>query len=97
MAVTVDDVRYVARLARLRFTDEEEERLVHDLNAVLAYMEQLNRLDTAAVEPLTHVMEHGAVMREDALRPGISREDALRNAPARTEAFFRVPKVIGER
>ena len=97
MAVTLEDVRYVAQLARLTFTTDEEEKLVHDLNAILHYMEQLNRLETSTVEPLTHVMEHGNVLREDVLIPSLPREEVLRNAPARTDAFFRVPKVIGDR
>ena len=97
MAVTLEDVRYVAQLARLSFTAEEEERLVHDLNAILDYMEQLDRLETRDIEPLTHVLEHGNVLREDVLIPSLPRDEVLRNAPARTEEFFRVPKVIGDR
>jgi aspartyl-tRNA(Asn)/glutamyl-tRNA(Gln) amidotransferase subunit C len=97
MAVTREDVRYVAQLARLSFTAEEEQRLVEDLNAILHYMEQLNRVDTGAVEPLTHVMDHGNVLRDDRLHESLPREESLQNAPAHTEAFFRVPKVIGER
>jgi aspartyl-tRNA(Asn)/glutamyl-tRNA(Gln) amidotransferase subunit C len=97
MAVTLEDVRYVAQLARLSFTAEEEKTLVHDLNAILDYMEQLGRLETSNIEPLTHVLDHGNVLRDDVLIPSLPRDEVLRNAPARTEEFFRVPKVIGDR
>lgn len=97
MAVTLEDVRHVARLARLSFTEEEEQKLVADLNAILTYMEQLNRLDTSEVEPLTHVMDFGTVLRADTPVPSLARDEVLKNAPAHTETFFRVPKVLGDR
>lgn len=96
MAVTLKDVEHIAALARLSFSDAEKERLTHELNDILKYVEQLNTLDTANVEPLSQVVEASNVFRTDAVRPGVTREEALRNAPARTEEFFRVPKVIGE-
>ena len=97
MSVTIRDVEHVAALARLSFTEEEKERLAGELNEILRYMEQLNRLDTTGVEPLFRVVELSNVLREDTLKPSLSHEEALRNAPARTDQFFRVPKVIGER
>lgn len=97
MAVTIQDVEHVASLARLRFSDEEKETLRVQLNRILEYMEQLNRLDTTAVEPLSRVVEVSNVFRDDRPSPGVSRDDALRNAPARTGEFFKVPKVIGDR
>ncbi len=97
MAVTIADVEHVARLARLAFTDEEKETLVHQLNSILEYMDQLNSLDTDAVEPLSHVISYGTVMRDDIVKPGVSRGEALQNAPASTGEFFKVPKVIDDR
>lgn len=97
MSVTLKDVEHVAALARLSFSPEEKQNLVKELNEILAYMEQLNKLDTTNVEPLSHVIELRNVFREDILRPGLSREEALKNAPAKTDKFFRVPKVIGDR
>jgi aspartyl-tRNA(Asn)/glutamyl-tRNA(Gln) amidotransferase subunit C len=97
MAVSIRDVEHVAGLARLSFTGEEKEKLVGELNEILHYMEQLNRLDTTDVEPLSHVIELSNVLRDDVLRPSLPRENILRNAPAKTERFFKVPKVIGER
>jgi len=90
-------VEHVAALARLSFSEEEKKRLALELNEILAYMEELNTLDTEHVEPLSHVIDPGNVFRQDVLRPGIDRDKALKNAPARTEEFFRVPKVIGDR
>jgi aspartyl-tRNA(Asn)/glutamyl-tRNA(Gln) amidotransferase subunit C len=97
MAVTLQDVEHVASLARLSFTEEEKEKLTRELNEILAYMEQLNSLNTADVEPLSHVIELNNVFRKDVVAPCLTREDALRNAPAKTEEFFKVPKVIDER
>ena len=97
MSVTVKEVDHIAKLARLEFTDEEKEKLTHQLNSILVYMEQLNKLDTQNVEPLSHVIDLENVLREDVVRPGLSTEDALRNAPSKTEKFFKVPKVIGDR
>jgi aspartyl-tRNA(Asn)/glutamyl-tRNA(Gln) amidotransferase subunit C len=97
MAVTVKDVDHVATLARLSFTDEEKTRLVAQLNQILAYMEQLNRLETGDVEPLSHVVDLSNVFRDDVLRASFPRAEILKNAPAHTEKFFKVPKVISDR
>jgi aspartyl-tRNA(Asn)/glutamyl-tRNA(Gln) amidotransferase subunit C len=97
MPVTLRDVEQVARLARLAFTPEEKARLVEELNEVLRYMEQLNRVDTTNVEPLAQVIDPGSVLREDRLVPGLARQEALQNSPSHSEEFFKVPKVIGDR
>ncbi len=96
MSVTIKDVEHIAGLARLEFTEAEKELLTHQLNRILAYIEQLNKLDTENVEPLTQVIETGNRFREDTVEPGLSSEEALNNAPAKTDKFFKVPKVIGE-
>ena len=97
MAVTRQDVEHVAALARLSFSDEQKQKLTGQLNEILQYMEQLNALDTTAVEPLSHVIELQNVFRQDVQRPGLTQEEALRNAPAKNEQFFKVPKVIADR
>jgi aspartyl-tRNA(Asn)/glutamyl-tRNA(Gln) amidotransferase subunit C len=97
MAVTLKDVEHVARLARLAFSEEEKQRLTTQLNAILEHMEQLNALDTSAVEPLAQVVESANVLRDDVIVPGLTRAEAMRNAPQRNEKFFKVPKVIGDR
>lgn len=94
MSVTLADVDYVARLAYLRFTDEERARLVDQLNEILRYMEQLNSLETTDVEPTSHVLNLKNVFREDEVQPSLSREEALANAPAHDHGHFEVPKVL---
>jgi aspartyl-tRNA(Asn)/glutamyl-tRNA(Gln) amidotransferase subunit C len=97
MSVTRKEVEHIAMLARLEFTEDEKEKFTHQLNSILAYVEQLNKLDTSNVEPLSHVIELENVFREDVAKPGLSPEEALKNAPAKTDKFFKVPKVIGDR
>jgi aspartyl-tRNA(Asn)/glutamyl-tRNA(Gln) amidotransferase subunit C len=97
MPVTVHDVEHIAALANLEFSPEEKEKFTLQMNQILEYMEQLNKLDTSSVEPLSHVIELKNVFREDVVKPGVSTEDALKNAPSKTEEFFKVPKVIGEK
>lgn len=96
MAVTIKDVEYIAKLARLEFTEEEKLKFTHQLNEILSYIDQLNKLDTSKVEPLSQVIELSNVFRNDVAKKGLSPEEALKNAPAKTEKFFKVPKVIGD-
>jgi len=96
MSVTIKDVEHIATLARLSFTDEEKRQFTDQLNTILAYIDQLNSLDTSKVEPLTQVIESNNVFRDDVVVPGLTTDRALANAPARTEEFFKVPKVIGD-
>lgn len=97
MPVTLKDVEHIAKLARLEFSEEEKQKFTHQLNDILAYVEQLNKLDTSKVEPLSHVIELSNVFRDDAVKPGLTTEEALKNAPAKSEKFFKVPKVIGDK
>jgi aspartyl-tRNA(Asn)/glutamyl-tRNA(Gln) amidotransferase subunit C len=97
MAVTIKDVEHIAKLANLEFTDAEKEKFTHQLNQILEYVEQMNKLDTSHVEPLSHVIELSNVFRADEVKQGVSTEEALKNAPSKTEKFFKVPKVINEK
>ena len=94
MAISIEDVRYIANLARLRFSEDEEERLARDMSAILDYMEKLNKLDTTGVPPMAHVLDLHNVFRDDQAASRISREEALQNAPDADGTYFRVPKVI---
>lgn len=94
MALSVDDVRYIAALARLRFSEEEEHHLAEQMSEILAYMDKLNELDTTDVPPMAHVLDLYNVFREDAALQRVTREEALRNAPDADSDYFRVPKVI---
>jgi aspartyl-tRNA(Asn)/glutamyl-tRNA(Gln) amidotransferase subunit C len=92
--VTLTDVQQIASLARLRIEEHEQEQLAQDMNRILDYMAQLNELDTTGIEPLSHVLELGNVMREDVQITRTSHEEALKNAPDADQYYFRVPKVI---
>ena len=94
MAVTLDEVRNVARLARLSFSPEEEGRMVVELNRILDYVEKLSELDTEGVPPTSHVLPISNVFREDVLVPSLPRDELLANAPSKWRGYFRVPKVI---
>lgn len=97
MSITIHDVEHVARLARLEFDQAEKERLVKDLNAMLAYIDKLNEVDTSGVEPLSQIGDAAPALRADEARPSPPQEDMLQNAPDRSGPHFRVPKVIGDR
>jgi aspartyl-tRNA(Asn)/glutamyl-tRNA(Gln) amidotransferase subunit C len=94
MSVTLKDVDYVAALARLRFSDDEREHLVEELNAILTYMDQLNKVDVSGVPPTSHVLDLRNVLREDEVEPSLPHDEALANAPGKDRGHFTVPKVL---
>ncbi|HUD72020.1 MAG TPA: Asp-tRNA(Asn)/Glu-tRNA(Gln) amidotransferase subunit GatC, partial [Dongiaceae bacterium] len=81
MPITRDEVRHIARLANLEFSDEEQERFTRQLSAILDHVAHLDRLDTAAVEPTSHAGEDASPLRDDVPEPTLSTEEALANAP----------------
>jgi len=89
-----DLVKHVARLCRLRLSDEELKSFTSELSGILNYIEKLNKLDTENVKPLTHVLPLSNVFREDEVRASLSRDMALANAPEKVKGFFSVPKII---
>ncbi|HEX2802541.1 MAG TPA: Asp-tRNA(Asn)/Glu-tRNA(Gln) amidotransferase subunit GatC [Sphingomicrobium sp.] len=94
MSVSPEQVRHIAKLARIAMSDEEVERLVPELNNILGWVEQLGEVNTDRVEPLTAVIEQKLRLREDAVTDGDCRDEVLANAPAAEHGFFAVPKVI---
>ena len=94
MAVTIDDVRSVATLARLSFSAAEEERLTGELNRILEYMEKLAELDTDLVEPTSHVVPITNAFRPDEVRAFPDGGELLAAAPQRQGGYFRVPRII---
>jgi aspartyl-tRNA(Asn)/glutamyl-tRNA(Gln) amidotransferase subunit C len=94
MALTPDEVRHIAHLARLRLTPEEERRYAEQLSAILDYAERLRGVDTANVSPAAGVQDLQAPLRPDTPRPSLSRERALANAPASAEGMFLVPPIL---
>ncbi len=91
--ITDDDVRYVARLARLRIEPGEAERMTGELAKILGHIDKMSELDTGDVPPTAHVLDVVNVLRRDTPRPSLDRADALRNAPAVADDSFRVPKM----
>jgi aspartyl-tRNA(Asn)/glutamyl-tRNA(Gln) amidotransferase subunit C len=94
MAATEIDVKYVAHLARLHLSPEEEKKFGAQLGQVLGYIEKLNQLDVSQVDPTAHAVPLVNVTRPDEIRPGLSNEAALRNAPAKANGLFLVPKIV---
>jgi aspartyl-tRNA(Asn)/glutamyl-tRNA(Gln) amidotransferase subunit C len=94
MSVDNATVRRIARLARVAVADDEVEHLKGELNAMLAFVEQLSEVDIAGVEPMTSVMPMAMRQRADAVTDGGIAADILANAPARQDDFFMVPKVV---
>ena len=94
MSVSSEQVRHIAKLARIAMSEEELERLVPELNNILGWVEQLGEVDTDGVEPLTAVIDQKLRLRDDVVNDGDVRDDVLANAPEAQHGFFAVPKVI---
>ena len=92
--ITLEQVRHVARLARLELSPDDEERLRADMDEMLAYVDKLNQLDTKDVAPTTQVGEAGTPMRDDEVTNEPAAEAMLANAPSRERGYFKVPKII---
>jgi aspartyl-tRNA(Asn)/glutamyl-tRNA(Gln) amidotransferase subunit C len=97
--VTVEEVKRVAELANLKLTPEETGHMLHDLNAILDHVAELNELNTAGVAPLAQVSElEGAggegSLRPDSVVPSLDRAAVMQQAPETDGVFFKVPKVI---
>lgn len=86
-----DQVLHVARLARLRLTEDEVERMASEMSKILEHVAKMNELDLDGVEPTSHVVELQNVLRDDVPREYLSREQALAPAPDVAEGGFRVP------
>jgi aspartyl-tRNA(Asn)/glutamyl-tRNA(Gln) amidotransferase subunit C len=91
--IAEDDVRYVAKLARLRLEQDEVARMTGELGKILAHIDKMSELDTEGVPPTAHVLDVVNVTRADRARPSLPRAEALRNAPAVSDDCFRVPRM----
>ncbi len=94
MSVSHEQVRHIAKLARIAMSEEELERLVPELNAIIGWVEQLGEVNTEGVEPLATVIDQKLRLRDDVVTDGNIRDDVLANAPEAQHGFFAVPKVI---
>jgi aspartyl-tRNA(Asn)/glutamyl-tRNA(Gln) amidotransferase subunit C len=88
------DIEKVARLARLELSKDEMETFGHQLEQILTYMEQLNRLDTTGIEPTSHAIPLSNIFRLDGVRSSFSQEEVLGIAPDNEDGHFKVPKII---
>ena len=88
-----DDVRYVAKLARLRLEQEEIARMTSELGKILGHIDKMSELDTTDVPPTAHVLDVANVTRADKPAESLPRAEALRNAPAISDDCFRVPRM----
>ena len=91
--IAEDDVRYVAKLARLRLEEDEVAQMTGELAKILTHMGKMAELDIAEVPPTAHVLDLVNVSRADKPRTGLAREAALHNAPAVSDDCFRVPRM----
>lgn len=87
-------INNLAHLSRLEFNEAEKKAIRTDLQAMVAFVEQLQEVDTEGVEPLLHIGDAANVLREDEVQGSVSRTEALLNAPVQDAQFFKVPKVI---
>jgi aspartyl-tRNA(Asn)/glutamyl-tRNA(Gln) amidotransferase subunit C len=95
MSVSREEVRHIADLARLDFSEDGEEKMADELGDILDYVDKLNELDTSGVPPMSHVLDVTDVSRPDEVESRIDRDQALESAPDTDGTYFRVPKVIG--
>ncbi|MEC7883671.1 MAG: Asp-tRNA(Asn)/Glu-tRNA(Gln) amidotransferase subunit GatC [Verrucomicrobiota bacterium] len=88
------DIKYVANLARITLTPDQEARLGAQLDDILGYVKKLEELDVSDVEPMAHAVPLYNVMRADEVKPSISNDEALANAPKKANGLFVVPKIV---
>ena len=89
-----ETLRKIAHLARLELKEGAEQEMLDSLNKILTWVEKLNEVDTAGVEPLTHLTDEVNVLREDQAQEPLPHERGLLNAPRKDDDYFRVPKVL---
>ncbi len=88
------DIKYVAHLARLELTSEEEQTYGAQLGQILDYIDKLRELDVSQAEAMSHAVRMVNVTRPDDVEPGLSNEESLRNAPSHANGLFMVPKIV---
>ena len=88
------DIEKVAKLARLELSEDEKKTFGSQMEQILTYMEQLNRIDTTGVEPMSHAIPIHNVFREDEVKPSVPQEEVLAIAPDQEDGHFKVPRII---
>ena len=92
MSISLEQIKHLAHLSRLEFSEEELKEMQGDMGKILDFVAQIDALDLSGIEPLTHMSDSVNVMREDQTKGMIQKEEALRNAPDANSDYFRVPK-----
>lgn len=92
--ITRDEVLHIAKLAKLKLTEDEVALFQEQLGRILEYFRRIEKLDTENIPPMKHVSDIHTVLRPDKPRPSVSAEEALKNAPKRRDNYFVVPKVV---
>ena len=91
--INKEEVKHVAKLARLELTDEEVNKYSQQLGSILEYVEQMNEVNTTGIEPMPHAIPVYNVMREDIVKYEQTKEELMANAPFEEDGFFRVLKI----
>ena len=94
MSIDNKTVRKVSKLAKIRINEQEETKLIMELNNILGWVDELKKVDTEQIEPMLSVFNESMVMREDKASSEISNDLVLKNAPESQSGFFVVPKVV---
>jgi aspartyl-tRNA(Asn)/glutamyl-tRNA(Gln) amidotransferase subunit C len=93
--LTINEVKHVAKLARLAIPEDRLGKVADQLGSILQYVEQIKQADVTGVEPMAHAMRLTNVLRDDVVQPALSTPAVLQNAPDTDGPYFKVPKVIG--
>lgn len=94
MSISNEEVTYVSKLARLRFNEEETNKMAEELGSVLDYVATLNEVDTKDIQPTEHILPVSNVFRDDVVGTPLSNDIALSNAPDQENGCFKVPRVL---
>ena len=94
MAVDKDTVAQIAKLARIKVDDAQQEALTEELSNILGWIDELGELDTEGVQPMTSVVEVQHSLRKDVIKDGDRQDDILKNAPKSKHGYFVVPRVV---
>lgn len=94
MKISEEEVKHIASLARLKFTDSEVTKFTNDLGSIVEFAEQLNEIDVSDVKPTAHILDIQNVFRKDETRKSYDREKLLQNAPTKAAGCISVPQVV---
>ncbi|OGL41296.1 MAG: asparaginyl/glutamyl-tRNA amidotransferase subunit C [Candidatus Schekmanbacteria bacterium RIFCSPHIGHO2_02_FULL_38_11] len=94
MGISKEEVKHIAKLARIEFSEDEINRFTEQLSTILNYVSKLDELNTEDIVPTSHVIDLKNCFRDDEIKSSLPVEESLRNAPQREKFFFKVPKII---